>query len=66
MVEARPTHDLVALEQFLLQLLQLNLVLAQQSTLVDVFINESFVFDVLGSGCKLQGLVRLVEGVRRR
>jgi len=60
------TDELVALVEFVFELLQLDLVFAEEGTLVDVLVDVGLVFDMLGPICKFERLVRLVERVRRR
>lgn len=60
------THELVALVEFVFELLELGLVLAEEGALVDVLVDVGLVLDVLGPICELERLVRLVERVRRR
>ena len=57
------SHRLSFFDEFLLQLLQFDLVLAEQCPLVDIFINASLIFDFLSASGKLQSLVRLVVGL---
>ena len=51
------TNLLAAFNQLLLQLFEFDLILSEQRPLVDVFVDVRFVFDVLGSGRKLEGLM---------
>jgi hypothetical protein len=52
-----PANLLAAFNQLLLQLFEFDLILSEQRPLVDVFVDVRFVFDVLGSGRKLEGLM---------
>ena len=51
------SHRLSFFDEFLLQLLEFDLVLAEQCPLVDIFVNAGLIFDFLSASGKLQSLV---------
>lgn len=61
--EAR--HRFGLFDKLLLELLQFNLVLAEQGPLVHVFIDPGLVLDLLGPRRKLECLVGLIVAIRR-
>ena len=60
------THNLITFVEFFFELFEFDLVLAEEGALIDVLVNICLVLDVFGPICELEGLVRLVERVRRR
>ena len=60
------THNLITFVEFFFELFEFDLVLAEEGALVDVLVNICLVLDVFSPICELEGLVRLVERVRRR
>lgn len=60
------THNLIAFVEFFFELFKFDLVLAEEGALVDVLVDIGLVLDVFSPICELEGLVRLVERVRRR
>ena len=57
-VEPSRVHQLVLGLQLLFEFLQFDLVLPEQSTLIDVLVDPSLIFDLLSSGSISQSIRR--------